>query len=223
MERGGLGILLAVTTLVRPATFWHGYLVAFNFWLGIALGSLVIIWLHQLTGGGWGWIVRPVQAAAATTVPLLGLAFIPLLFGLQELYPWARSEFFNEFKDARAKSLYLNETFFIARSIGYFVIWIGLATLTTGWLRAVDGASDSRAARRLAKISGPAIAAYALTITFAGIDWIMSLEPEWYSTIFSVIFSVGQILAALAFSVIGNDLGLVLDACEPGAGERRPA
>ncbi len=202
------GVLFAMVALVRPLALWHGYLVAFNFWLGMPLGCLVLVWLHQLTGGGWGWVIRPVQAAAAATMPLLAIALIPIILGLGELYPWAKPEWSGETRQFHAKSQYLNETFFIVRAIAYFAIWIVLALVTNRWICATDQKGDPRAARRLSAISGPAILAYAPTITFAGIDWIMSLEPEWYSTIFSVVYSVGQILAALAFSVIGVIVGM---------------
>ncbi|HZZ71972.1 MAG TPA: hypothetical protein VFE24_06945 [Pirellulales bacterium] len=195
-------VLFVIVVLIWPAALWRGYLVAFNFWLGVALGSLVLIWLHQLVGGGWGWVIRPVQAAASSTIPFFVLAALPLALGLHALYPWTSSEFATTAKGAQ-KSLYLNEPFFLGRSLAYFAIWLVLGWLTTRWIEQEDRSGDARAAGRLRTIAGPGIVLYGLTITLAGVDWLMSLQPDWFSTIFSVVFSVGQILAASAFAVVG--------------------
>ena len=195
-------ILFAAGAFIRPAALWQGYLVAFNFWLGIALGSLVILWVHCLTSGNWGNVIRRVLEACASTVPLLAIGFVPLLFGLHDLYPWMNPEIVAQEPSIQHKVAYLNESFFTARAAIYFALWIALAVVTVRWSQAEDQAADKRAARRLRLLAGPGLVLYGLTITFASVDWVMSLQPRWYSTIFPVVFAIGQVLGAMAFSII---------------------
>lgn len=199
---GAAGLLLvAVIGFYRPAIMFRSYLVAFNFWLGIPLGCLVILMLHQLTGGAWGDALRPLLEAASGTLPLAALFFLPLLLGLGQLYPWASASQAAHDPHLVSQRLYLNTPFFIARAAVYFACWIVLAHFFHRWSRLQNGDPNSPAARRMRNCSGPGLVLYALTITFASIDWLMSLYAHWYSTIFPVIFGLGQILAAFAFAV----------------------
>jgi len=184
-----------LAALISPAHALRAYLVAFNFWLGIALGCLVLLMLQHLTGGIWGLVLRRVFEAATRTLGLLALLFVPLLLGLPRLYEWVDST------DPHLveKDWYLNVPFFIARAAAYFVIWLVIAFFLNQWSAAQDqGPFNSR---RFRLLSGPGLVLYGGTITFASIDWVMSLEPHWYSTMFPVLYAAAQILQGMAFSV----------------------
>ena len=199
---GGLiGVALCLAAaLISPNHVLRAYLVAFNFWLGIALGCLVLLMLQHLTGGVWGLVLRRIFESGARTLGLLALLFLPLLLGLvgnpPALYPWVGAT------DAESleKAWYLNRPFFVGRTVGYFVIWLVIAYLLCAWSAAQDRGPFND--RRFRLLSGPGLALYGGTITFASIDWVMSLEPHWYSTIYPVIFATGQILEAMAFSIV---------------------
>jgi hypothetical protein len=184
-----------LAALISPAHAFRAYLVAFNFWLGIALGCLVLLMLQHLTGGIWGLVLRRVFEAATRTLGLLALLFLPLLLGLPKLYEWVDST------DPQLieKNWYLNVPFFVIRAVLYFMIWCVIAFFINQWSAAQDeGPFDTR---RFRLLSGPGLVLYGGTITFASIDWVMSLEPHWYSTIYPVMFAAGQILQGMAFSV----------------------
>ncbi|HEV3202826.1 MAG TPA: hypothetical protein VGY77_00515 [Gemmataceae bacterium] len=195
-------VLCGAGAWFRPAPFFRSYLVAFNFWLGIALGSLAIVMLYHLTGGGWGLVIRRLLESATQTLPWLALLFIPLLFGLHEIYSWANPDEFARAAILGNKSRFLNVPFFEIRAGIYFAVWLALAYLVNKWSRDQDQSGDPRYLRRFRLLSGPGLILYGLTITFASVDWVMSLDPQWFSTIFALVFAVGQILAAFAF-VIG--------------------
>jgi len=198
---GLIGLVLCLlAALASPSHALRAYLVAFTFWLGIALGCLVLLMLQHLTGGIWGLVLRRIFESGARTLGLFMLLFVPLLLGLLGtpplLYEWVGSKD----PDLLEKSWYLNVPFFLGRAAGYFIIWIVIAFLLYAWSVAQDRGSFND--RRFRQLSGPGLALYGGTITFASVDWVMSLEPRWYSTIYPVIFAVGQILEAMAFSII---------------------
>jgi hypothetical protein len=136
------------------------------------------------------------------TLPLMALLFVPLVFGLHYLYEWARPEDVSHDPLLQHKAGYLNPAFFIIRAVIYFALWITAAVVMGRWSAATRTGADERAATRLRRLSGPGLVVYILTITFASIDWIMSLEPHWYSTIFGVHFLGGHGLAAFAFAIV---------------------
>ena len=201
---GGIAIAGAV---FQPAVFFRGYLLSFMAWLGIALGSMVILMLRHLTKGGWGMIIRRILGAAMRTLPLFALLFIPLLFALPRLYPWARP-----LGDVPDKNLrqhlqnithsYLNVHGFIIRAIIYFAIWGTLIFLLTKWSKEQDRPSVRDNSARFKVLSGPGIILYGFTISFAAIDWTMSLDPSWISTIYPLIILIGEVLSALCFAVV---------------------
>jgi hypothetical protein len=188
--------------LFNAQQFFRSYLMAYLFWLGLSLGCFAIVMLHHLVGGTWGFVIQRLLESGIRTVPLIALFFVPLLFGLREIYPWARPEALVADPILQQKSLYLNIPFFIARTILYFVIWITVGHFLNRWSLEQDRAAEASLTRRLQNLSGPGLVLYGLTVTFSAIDWIMSLEPHWYSTIYGIIFMVRYGLAALAF-VIG--------------------
>jgi hypothetical protein len=200
---GAVGLALCLFgAWFSAAQFFQSYLMAYVFWIGIALGCLGILMLHNLSGGAWGVVIRRFLESGMRTLPLMLLLFVPLLFGLRELYEWARPEALANDSMLRHKSGYLNTTWFVIRSGIYFAAWIAAAFLLSKWSRDHDRTADPRLLRRLRLLSGPGLVAYTLTITFASIDWIMSLEPHWFSTIFGVHFLGGHALSAFAFAIL---------------------
>lgn len=200
---GGVGLgLCLLGAFLNPEQFFHSYLVAYLFWTGIALGSFAIVMLHHLTGGGWGFVIRRLLEAGTRTLPLMAVLFVPLLFGLPDLYVWARPAEVAGDALLQHKSAYLNVPFFLFRTVVYFAIWIGVTYFLNKWSVEQDRTAEPLLTRRLQVLSGPGLVLYGLTATFASIDWAMSLEPHWFSTIYGVMFIVGQVLAALALMIL---------------------
>jgi hypothetical protein len=158
--------------------------------------------VHHLVGGAWGAVIRRVLESSTRTFPLLVLLFVPLLFGLHELYIWARPEVVMNDALLQQKSPYLNIPFFILRSALYFVIWLAVSYLFNRWSLAQDQTAAAPFERRMRLLSGPGLVLYVLTATFSAVDWAMSLEPHWFSTIYGILVMVGQLLATLAFAVV---------------------
>jgi hypothetical protein len=202
---GGL-VLSGMGGVLDPAQFFHSYLLAYFFWLGLPLGCLGILMVHHLVGGTWGAIIRRVLESGTRTLPLMALFFVPLLFGLRELYSWALPQAVAQDELLRHKSPYLNEPFFAVRLAAYFVAWLLPAYLLNRWAHQQDLTPERVAQRpirrRLIMLSGFGLLLYGFTMTFAAIDWVMSLEPHWYSSIYGILAVVGQLLGALAFVVV---------------------
>jgi hypothetical protein len=197
--------LSALWAIYNVEQFFHSYLLAYVFWIGIVLGCLSILMVQHMSGGAWGIVIRRVLEAATRTFLPMALLFIPLAIGLKFIYPWANPE------DAAGnevltrllehKEPYLNTTFFRARVVFYFVVWIGVTYFLNKWSLEQDSTGDRRITRKMQVLSGPGLVLYGLTVTFASIDWVMSLEPEWFSTIFGVLFMGGQGVSAMAFII----------------------
>lgn len=191
----------AIVAWVDAPRFFQSWLAAWLLFLGIALGSMVNVMVHELTGGVWGFAIRRPLEAAIGTVPVMAVLAIPLLFGLPDLYPWARPLVGPEVGMLAAKRWYLNAPFFETRAVAYFVVWTGLAfALRSRWKRGQTNAG-TRPHAQLRTLAIAGLIAYALTITFAATDWIVSLSVDWYSTAFGMLTMVSQSLAAFAFAV----------------------
>lgn len=180
---------------------FRSYLIAYLFWFGIALGCLPLLMLHHVVGGAWGFAIRRILEAGTRTLPLMLILFVPLLFGIHSLYGWSNPEIVAHDEVLQAKQAYLNVPFFIVRAALYFFAWLILSFLLNRWSVEQDATGNPALARRLQLLSAPGIVVYSLAITFASIDWGMSLEPHWFSTIYGMLFIVGQSLAALAFVI----------------------
>ncbi len=202
----GLGILgLALCLfgwLVDPRQFYISYLFAELIWVGVALGCMAFLMIHYLTGGTWGWPVRRFFEAAARTLPLLGLLFVPIFFGIRFLYPWAMPARIAADQTLRQHHPYLSIPFFTIRAVIAFIIWSVIAYLLNKWSHQQDAARDPAPMKRLRKLSGPGLVIYPLTITIVFVDWVMSLEAGWYSTIFPILICIGQMLSGLAFVIL---------------------
>jgi hypothetical protein len=266
-------VACAVGAWVSPGAFLRSYLVAYCYWLGITLGSLAIVMIQHLTGGGWGLLIRRILEAATRTLPVLTLLFVPLGASLfwptiqpgasrevdeasspnptreqpgtpraaeltnrreagedgiptaarllapsaspsllaaatipsgsvtpARLYPWTEPTADTD-PVLRHKRLYLNEPAFLGRAVVYFALWGVLVYPLNRWSRRQEDTGDPRWSARMRLLSGPGLVLYGLSITFAAIDWVMSLQPHWFSTIFAVIFAMAQALAAMSFAI----------------------
>jgi len=201
------GVLAIIGAFMRPEEFYRAYLLGFMCWLGVALGSMAILMIRHLTGGGWGLIIRRTLGAAMRTLPLLALLFIPILFGMHRLYIWAQpldniaDKHLREHLQDITKT-YLTTNGFIFRAVFYFAVWNLLSFLLSKWSKQTDrpGAPDNT--RRFKAVSGPGLILYGFTISFAAIDWVMSLDPSWVSTIFGLIILIGEVLSAMCFAVV---------------------
>ncbi|HYR46505.1 MAG TPA: hypothetical protein VER78_05825 [Thermoanaerobaculia bacterium] len=184
---------------MAPDAFFRAYLFGYIFFAGLTLGCLAIVMLQHLTGGAWGIPIRRILESGTRTLPLVALLFLPIAFGVRRLYPWARPE--DVAKDAllQAKEAYLNVPFFLARAAFYFAVWILFAWFLNRWSLEQDQGGRPALTRRLQMLSAAGLVAYGLTMTFASIDWVMSLEPRWFSTMYGVMTIAGQALNALAF------------------------
>jgi hypothetical protein len=195
--------LLVFGFLIDRAQFFHAYLVGFIFWIGITMGSTALLMLQHLTGGAWGLIIRRVLEAASRTLPLMLILFLPILFGLNQIYSWTNKAEMDQVPALREKAAhYLNPAFFTVRAAVYFTIWMLMMWLLNTWSLQNDRTADRRLLKRLQMFSGPGLGLLIITITFAAIDWVMSLDPAWSSTIFGLIFVASWSLSALAFGIL---------------------
>jgi hypothetical protein len=202
-----IAIALAVT---RPDEFYPAYLLGFMDWLGVALGSMAIIMIRHLTGGGWGVVIRRLQGAAMRTLPGLTVLFIPLLIAVYQgrMYPWAMplesvtdAHIHKHLLEHASVRSYLNPQGFLIRAIFYFAIWNLLSFLLSKWSKEGDNPSAPDNTVKFKAVSGPGLILYGFTISFAAIDWVMSLDPSWISTIFGLIILIGEVLSAMCFAV----------------------
>jgi hypothetical protein len=202
---GAAGLGLSVLGgIFDPAQFFHSYLFAFLFCLGLGLGCLSILMIHHLTGGLWGLVIRRVLEAGTRTIPLAALLFVPLALGLGWLYPWVHPDSGDAaLREAvEHKHLYLNRGFFLVRAVFYFAAWWTLAHLFNRWSLETDRDPQPRLWARMNALAGGGLVLMGLTITFASFDWAMSLDPRWFSTIYGMLFMVGQALSAMCLVVL---------------------
>jgi len=201
---GVAAVFLAIT---RPDEFYRAYLLGFLCWLGVALGSMAIIMIRHLTGGGWGVVVRRIMGAAMRTLPLLAVLFIPIILGMHRLYIWAQPLGNIEDSHLREHLKQLTQTYltvngFVLRAVFYFAVWNLLSFLLTKWSKEGDSPTARDNTDRFKTVSGPGLILYGFTLSFAAIDWVMSLDPSWVSTIFGLVILIGQVLSAMCFAVV---------------------
>ena len=205
-------LISGVLAFVRPDEFYRAYLLGFMCWLGVALGSMAIVMIRHLTGGGWGTVIRRILGAAMRTLPVLAILFIPIVIavGQHRIYPWAmplesiQDTHIREHleKHSFIKASYLNFSGFFIRAIIYFAIWNVLSFLLSKWSKQTDHAGAPDNSGRFKAVSGPGLILYGFTISFAAIDWVMSLDPSWISTIFGLLILIGEVLSAMCFAVV---------------------
>ncbi len=193
--------LCGIGAIFDAPQFFRSYLLAFVFWIGIALGCLAILMLQHMSGGAWGIVIRRVLEAATRTFPILAALFVPVALGIPFIYEWANAAAVEASLVLKHKHAYLNIPFFIGRAIFYFAVWNLVSYLLNKWSREQDLTGERDLTRKLQGLSGPGLVLYGLTVTFASIDWVMSLDPGWFSTIFGMLFMGGQGLSAMAFTI----------------------
>src|SRR4051794_9897721 len=201
---GAIGAVLSLAgAFFDLQQFLQSYLMAYMLCLGVTLGCLALGMIHQLSGGAWGVLIRRPIGAATRTLPVMTLLFLPIALGVTRLYVWTNADLVAHDEVLQHKHLYLNPPFWLARAAFYFLVWNALAYFLNAWsLRQDQGDRDQRIARRMQLLSGGGLVAYGFTITFASFDWMMSLEPHWFSTIYGVLIMGGQGLSALAFLIV---------------------
>ena len=199
---GGIGALVSLAGLVLDVTqFLQSYLLAYMWCLGVTLGCLALGMVHQLSGGAWGVVIRRPIGAASRVLPVMTLLFLPIASAWDistagRARRWSPSD-----ELLQHKQIYLNTTFFLVRAAVYFLVWNGLSYFLNAWSLEQDRTGDPRIARRMQILSGGGLVAYGITITFASFDWLMSIDPHWFSTIYGVLIIGGQGLSALAFLI----------------------
>src|SRR5947199_2618596 len=202
----GLGIIgfcgCLIGWFVAPGDFFVAYLFGHFFFLGLSLGALALLMTHHLTGGYWGYSVRRFLESAVGNLPLLAVLFVPVFFGLPQLYPWKNPSIVAADDILRSRVYYLNTPGYVIRSAVMFAIWIVMARFLLKWSAEQDATVSVEPTRKMRTLSGPGLVIYPVTMTFAAIDWLMSLEKDWYSTMFAVMICIGQMLSALAFVIL---------------------
>jgi hypothetical protein len=196
----------ALAALGYRVAFFRAYLVAFTVVVGVPLGCLVLLMLQYVTGGQWGFVLRRPFEAATRTLPVVALMYLPLaldlvLSGPDALYAWSDAGRVDDDEHLQHLSVYLNPAFAIGRTAVCFAVWIVLAMLLNRWSRTHDETGDHALIERCESLSAPGMALYAVTVTIVAIDWVMSLEPRWFSTIYGAMFGMGQVLAGFVFAV----------------------
>ncbi len=198
-------VSLALTgcgAFLNPQQCAFSYLFAFVFWIGLPLGSLCVLMIHYLTGGGWGYVIRRFLEASAATLPWMALLFLPVFLGLRQLYPWMDPEIVSRNPAMQKIGLYLNVPALVMRTVVFFGLWSLAAYLLNRFSRQQDQTPDPVPTRRARALSGPGLLMFTLTVSLALVDWVMVLERNWYSTVFPAQVILGQILLTFAFCTL---------------------
>ncbi|MDA1044559.1 MAG: hypothetical protein O3C57_04975 [Verrucomicrobia bacterium] len=204
LKIGIAGLALFALALVFPqarAQAFQSYILGYAFCMSLALGSFSILLLQNVTGGRWGISIRRLLEAASGTIPYMAILFIPVVLGARYIYPWATPEAAHD-HIVQMKVAYLNLPAFVLRAVIYFAIWSLMVHRLLKWSRAEDAGTDPNVNNKFIRLSAPGLVVYALTLTFASLDWLMSIEPHWFSTMYGVRFGAGAALGALSLSVL---------------------
>lgn len=201
---GGIAaIVILIAALIMPEMreqALRSWLLGFCLWGGIGIGSIGILLLQYLTGGAWGVVIRRILEASSRTLPIVFLLFLPILIGAGSLYGWTHPKPGDKIMEIR--DAYLNYPFWALRAVLYFLLWGVMAVLLNRWSKQVDDTGDWSLLQKASRFSGPTMVFYVLLVSFAAIDWTMSLDQHWYSTIWGLLFVVGWALAAFAFVIV---------------------
>ena len=201
-----LGVVLAVAGFFMlgehgTERFFQAYLVAYTFWMSIVLGSLALLMVQHLSGGVWGLILRRPFEAAVSTLPYMAVLFLPIALGMHSIYSWSTPAGAAD-PAIQTKALYLNVPFFLGRQVFYFIVWSTIGLLLRKWSNEHDRTGDPALLDKMATLSGAGLLIYGLTVTFAMVDWTMSVNPIWFSTIWGMLYAGGQGLSAFAFGIV---------------------
>lgn len=201
-----LGLSAVALVLGDSGDFFRAYLLGYFLILGLTLGSMGLLFLHHLVGGAWGFIIQRMLEAATRSLPVVAALFVPLLVHVMTsehpIYHWAEPGAASHDALLAHKAPYLNASGFFIRAVLYFAVWFVLIFFLNRFSRRQEETGEGGLANTLGKMSGPGIVLYMFTMTFAAFDWAMSLDPHWFSTIYGVIFVVGQVLSSMAFMIV---------------------
>ncbi len=198
---GVLGLLLSVIGYINDSKqFYFSYLTSFAFWVSLGLGGLFFTMLHHISGAKWSTVLVRISQAAMSVLPIMIIFFIPVYFGINELFDWSHPEIVAESSVLQGKAGFLNTSFFTIRAIIYFAIWGILAFLINKYSRLQDNGNDTT--KQLRIVSAPGMFLFAFTLSFAAFDWLMSLDPHWFSTMFGAYYFGGSFVIILALLII---------------------
>ena len=175
-------VLCAVGFFASPFQFYRSYLWAYLYVVGLSVGSLAWLMLQYITGGNWGMVIRRPCEAAARTLPLVALMFLPIMIGIPNLYDWSHAAKVAADPDLQHKHLYLNVPFFLGRAALYLGGWTLIGWLFSNWGKQEDTEGHEAVHGKFAKLAPPGLIFWALTVTFMSIDWVLSVNPKWFST-----------------------------------------
>jgi hypothetical protein len=199
---GVVGVVILVAGgFFNPTQAFRSYLLGYVFWVGLSIGSLGLLLLQYVTGGFWGVPSRRILEASTRVLLPMAVLFIVIIAGMKYLYIWADPAIADGDKIIQAKKAYLNPGFFIVRTAIYFLLWGFMAYMLNKWSRKQDEQGDHGLALWMSRFSGPCLVFFCLIVSFAAFDWVMSLDPHWYSTIFGLIFLVNWALTCLGFTI----------------------
>jgi len=199
---GALSLALCgIGAFFTPAQFFQSYLWSYTFFVGVSLGCMALAMLQFLTGGAWGVVIRRICESASRTLPLLAVLFVPVATGIPWLYRWSDPKVVAADEIIRHKHVYLNVPFFLIRAAFYFAGWMTIAYVLNRWSAEQDRVGGRQLHRKLQLISGPGLVFWGFSVTFMAVDWVMSTDPRWYSTMFGLLFLAGQALSSLAFAI----------------------
>ena len=206
---GGLGLLLCVAGFfANRAEFFQSYLFAFLYWAGFGIGGLGVLLLNNVVGGKWGVTIRRLLEAKMRTLPVIFLLFLPIVIGMPYLYPWVSNAAHHPqiSEEARRmlqhKAPYLNVPFFLIRVLIYFAIWLFWGFRVQKMTDQQDQTGDPSLIVRLRQFSAPGLLIFVLTATFAYIDWLLSSDAEFYSTVYGAMLLIGDVLQTFALSIV---------------------
>jgi hypothetical protein len=196
---GGIAsVLSAIGFFIDHDQFYRSYLWSYIYVVALAVGPLAWLMLQFVTGGAWGLVIRRPCEAAARTLPLVALMFVPILIGINNLYPWPHK---THDENLIHKAPYLNTPFFLLRAAIYLGGWM----LLSWWLNRNSAIEDERGHEavhgKFGRVAAPGLIFWAFSVTFMSIDWVMSVDPHWFSTIFGLLFMAGQGLTSLSFLI----------------------
>ena len=218
-----IGIAFGIASLIgaamQPAQAMHSFLLAYMFWIGFTLGSMAMLMVWHLTGGDWGVGIRRILEAATGTLPLMAVLFLVILLGLRFNYAWARPDFVHDEHTQNLTSHYLNFRDVLIRGLVYFAGWWVLMHFLLRWSDEQDRPEERPLGMRFRALSGLGLAFYGWSMTFASIDWVMSLEAPWPSSIFALVFMVSEGMCGICLCVI---VGRALQRWQPMQSLLRP-
>jgi hypothetical protein len=193
---------LGLTSPESAQRAFQSYLFSYIYWFSIPLGCMALLMMHHLTGGWWGYPIRRLLEAGTRTCLVMTVLFIPVLLGINKLYPWTQWATDKPTDpNLHFKVLYLTRNFFVLRSVVYFAIWLTIVYFLNKWSAEQDATGNKRLASTLEAFSAPGLILWGIAVTYSAIDWVMSIEPLWFSTIFGFLFMIVAALVAMAFVI----------------------